>query len=247
LGAAGILLTAGMALAAEAPLSETRTALEQWVTTRQLIAGETSDWATEKETLQQTTALYERELQRLDEQLSGTETRNTQAEREQAELEERKEELMRAMNTLASSVAEMEGALRKLSREFPPALVNRIEPLIARLPENSQDTRLSAIERMQTVIGLLNEVEKFNEAVTLETEVKADPDGREVQVQTLYLGLGQAFFVDASGEFAGIGLSGGTGWEWQTRSELSPRIRELIAVYENRQPADFVSLPLTVR
>jgi hypothetical protein len=212
-----------------------------------LIAGETAEWTTEKETLQQTRALYERELQRLGEQLSGTETGNSQAEREQADLEARRKELMEAMNTLTSSVAEMEGALRNLSREFPPALMNRIEPLITRLPENSQDTRLSAIERMQTVIGLLNEVEKFNEAVTLETEVKPDPDGREVQVQTLYVGLGQAFFVDASGEFAGVGVSGNGGWEWQTRSELSPRIRDLIAVYENRQPAGFVSLPLTVR
>ena len=65
-------------------LARTRTTLEQWVETRQLISKTRSDWQTDKETLEQTLQLYERELKSIEEQMSKVSTNNTQVDKERA-------------------------------------------------------------------------------------------------------------------------------------------------------------------
>ena len=54
---------------AEDALNESRSTIEKWVETRQLLSKTRSDWQTDKDTLEQTVALYERELKAIDEQI----------------------------------------------------------------------------------------------------------------------------------------------------------------------------------
>jgi hypothetical protein len=96
-------------------------------------------------------------------------------------------------------------------------------------------------------VGLINEVDKFNAAVTVVSQVQKNPAGAEVQVETVYLGLAQAFFVDKAGEYAGVGVPGPDGWQWTPKPELAGRIQKSIAMYKNAAPAAFVSLPVTIR
>ena len=59
-----VLAIGGEALTARAgsTLSETRSTLEKWVETRQLVSKTRSDWQTDKETIEQTLQLFDREL-----------------------------------------------------------------------------------------------------------------------------------------------------------------------------------------
>ena len=67
---------------------------------------------------------------------------------------------------------------------------------------------------MQNVVGILSQADKFNTTLTATSESREIEGGKVVEVRTLYWGLATAYYVDASGEYAGIGYTGPDGWEW---------------------------------
>ena len=77
--------------------------------------------------------------------------------------------------------------------------------------------------------------------------LSVNESGAEVQTRVLYVGLSRAYFVDKTGAFCGVGTSSSSGWEWTIQPELGVAIQKVIGVYENSEPATFVSLPVTVK
>ena len=84
-------------------------------------------------------------------------------------------------------------------------------------------------------------------AITLTVELRKDAEGKDRQVQTIYLGLGQAYFADEKGTIAGTGVPGANGWTWTANAALAEKIRKVIDIYENRRPAEFVPVPVSVK
>jgi hypothetical protein len=100
---------------------------------------------------------------------------------------------------------------------------------------------------MQNLVGLINEVDRFNGAISVESEIRSNAAGLEVQVETLYLGLARGYFVGEEGRFAGVTVPTESGWEVTLRPELGPSIRRAIAMYRNQQPAALVGLPFEIQ
>ena len=100
---------------------------------------------------------------------------------------------------------------------------------------------------MQNVVAMLNEADRFNSAITLAIEVRKDADGKDRQVQVLYLGLGQAYYADQGGTFAGTGVSAPEGWDWTANAALGKAIRKVIDIYENERGAEFVPVPVNIQ
>jgi len=230
----------------EASIDGVRTSLKEWVETRQLTSRLQADWRSEKEMLEQTAALYNKELADLNEKLTKSGTSSTKVGEESAKLELEKQELDAAMVKVAENVTLFEKELRTLAQTFPSPLANKLEPLMKRLPDDPDKARLSPAERMQNLIGILIEVDKFNSSLAVESELQRRPSGEEIQVKTLYVGLGQAYFVDKTGEFSGVGIPSATGWEWKETPGIGERVLRAIAIYENTQPPAFVGLPMNV-
>ena len=115
-------------------LTDTRLTLEKWVETRQLISKTRSDWQTDKDTLEQTVALYERELKSLDEQMAKVATNNTQVANEMAEAEALKKASNEARDSAAKFATEFEAKLKKLAPQFPTPLQDIIKKDLARIP-----------------------------------------------------------------------------------------------------------------
>ena len=44
--------------------------------------------------------------------------------------------------------------------------------------------------------------------------------------------MAQAYFVDQSGDYAGIGSPGPSGWEWLPIQGLGPKVKQLLDIYE---------------
>jgi hypothetical protein len=231
--------------AAESPYKEARSSLEKWVETRQLISKTEAEWVSDKETLQQTVQLFERELASLNEQISKFSTNNSQVARERAEADALKSSSETALNVMREFAAGLEANLKLLAPRLPLPLQEILKPLLNRIPSEA-NTRMSAAERLQVCVGILSELDKFNIGVSLFSEKRTNPKGEEVAVETVYVGLGAAYFVNDSGDFAGIGVPGAKGWNWQTKSELAETIREIIQIYRNERPARFVSLPAEI-
>lgn len=223
-----------------------RASVEQWVATRQLTSRLQADWRAEKEMIERTVALFDKELATLEDKLSKADTSTSQVGAERAKLESEQAELEAATSRVAEWVTRFEQRVRALAVAFPSTLADKLEPLMKRLPDDPAAARMSPVERMQNLVGILNEVDKFNNSIVVESELQKRPSGEEIQVRTLYVGLGQAYFVDKTGAFAGVGVPSLTGWEWKEMPGLGDRILDTIAIYENTRPPAFVELPLTV-
>jgi septal ring factor EnvC (AmiA/AmiB activator) len=244
---AGIGFVAQAAESSSSPLAQTRSTLEQWVQTRQLISQTRADWQADKETLEQTVALYERELKAIEDQMSKVATNNTQVAKEMSEAEALQKTSNETLGDAKQFATEFEAKAKQLVPQLPGPLQDILKPLLARLPADPNNTKMLAAERMQVLVGVLNELDKFNNAVNLFSERRKNDKGEEVSVQTVYIGLGAAYFVNEAGDFAGTGTADKNGWEWTTKLEIAPTVQEVVKIYRNERAARFVTLPAAVR
>ena len=245
---AGFLLTVGSSIVyGQGEVSAVRTALDKWVETRQLISREKRDWAEQKEAIEQTSALYQREIERLNGEIEEAKESNSQVTKEMAEQDAENITLKAAGEVSESLITETESKLKALVAKLPIPLQDKIDPFVRRIPEDPEETKTPLAQRMQSIIGILNEVEKFNGSVSVFSEIRKNPSGADVSVKTLYLGLGQAYFVDTEGTFAGVGTPSASGWNWVEKTAQATAIADAIAVYENAKPAAFVNLPVSVK
>jgi hypothetical protein len=232
---------------ADTSVSDARNVMRQWIETRRVAGEAKQSWASEKELIEASIRMFEREAGDLAGRMESLGAESESVVRERAELEGEKVQLVAASVQMNELATELERRMVELSSRLPRPLQQRIEPWLGRFPEDPQMTRLTAAERMQNLVGLLNEVDRFNGAISVESEIRRNPAGLEVQVETLYLGLAQGYFVGEEGRFAGVTMPSEAGWLEEVRPELGARIQRAIAMYRNQQPAAFIPLPFQAR
>ncbi|MEC7609335.1 MAG: DUF3450 family protein, partial [Verrucomicrobiota bacterium] len=157
-----------------------------------------------------------------------------------------KEALLTSTKALELVVPDLEDQIRSLIVKLPAPLLEEIQPLLLRLPEPEVDTRMSISQRLLTVVGTLNKIDKFNTGITLTSEIRTIGD-KSLEVKTLYYGLAGAYFASESAGYAGIGTPGEAGWEWVERPEFKKQIINLIDTYEGAREATFVELPVVAK
>jgi septal ring factor EnvC (AmiA/AmiB activator) len=234
------------ALSGQNKITETRDVLDQWVETRQLISEEKADWKVEKSILSDTVQLLSSELERLEKALADLEASATAADEDRTRLAAEKETLTAASAVVLNNIGALETQLKAILQTLPEPLINKIKPLIRRLPDDPAETKLSLGERVQNIVGILSQADKFNTTLTETSESREMPSGKVVEVRTLYWGLAIAYYVDASGEYAGIGYPGAGGWDWPQIEGAGPEIKKLIDIYEGSGEIQFVEVPARI-
>ena len=99
-----------------------------------------------------------------------------------------------------------------------------IRLLSQRIPENSDETDVSLSNRYQNVIGILNELDKFNQKVSASSQTREVAPGDSREVDTLYVGLGAGYYAGprvASGGGATPRPRAGSGRRRTTRHRRS--------------------------
>ncbi|MDP7178343.1 MAG: DUF3450 family protein [Verrucomicrobiota bacterium] len=241
-------LTEPPVFAQESKFDEARAHIEKWVQTRQLIAKRSADWRVERESIGQSIGLLKREIDLLKGEINKSEQVDSEADAEKKRITLGLEDLKKANQVVDAALWGMERQALALMARFPEPLKDRTSNVRSRIPLKKEDLRgRSAAERMQNVVAMLNEADRFNSAITLAIEVRKDADGKDRQVQALYLGLGQAYYADQGGTFAGTGWGGAEGWDWTVNAALGPAIRKVIDIYENERGAEFVPVPVNIQ
>ena len=241
-------LTAESVSAQGSKFEEARTHIEKWVQTRQLIARRNADWRVERESIGQSIGLLQREIDLLKEAIDKSEQVDTEADAEKKRITLSLEDLKKANKVVDAVLWGMERQALALMARFPDPLKDRTSNVRSRIPLEKKDLRgRSAAERMQNVVAMLNEADRFNSAITLAIEVRKDAEGKDRQVQALYLGLGHAYYADQGGSFAGVGVPGAEGWTWTVDAGLGSTIRKVIDIYENERSAEFVPVPVNIQ
>lgn len=249
----GIILLAIVALGwaaepvARNSIDNVRGVIEQWVQTRQLISKEKKDWALEREMLDERIKLVENEIASLREKIGQAQQSISDADKKRAELVEQNDKLKSASEKLKGIANNLEARTLALNNRLPDPIRERIKPLSQRLPKDPNETKLSLSQRFQNVIGILNEVNKFNREPTVTSEVRTLADGSVAEVTALYIGLGQAYYVGAKGTVAGVGRPSENGWSWESSNDTADEITDAVAILKNEKVASFVPLPVKVQ
>jgi FtsZ-binding cell division protein ZapB len=253
LGAAALVaalgLSAGEAESAAAPqdgLDTTRQALEEWVETRRLISLEKRDHALGRQALEDRVDLLEREIAALRERTDDARSSIAEADRKRDELLSESEALKAASTVYAERVAALEARTRELLAGLPEPVLDRVKKLSQRIPEDPAETKLGTAERFLNIVGILNEVDRFNREITLSSEVHELPNGKPAEVAVMYVGLGQGYYVTNSGDAAAVGSAGPDGWTWTARNDAAADITAAIDILKGKEVARYVRLPIQV-
>jgi len=246
--AAGLALAIPAAVMSAPDLEKTRLNFKEWVQFRKLISEEENTWRVEKETLSEQIRLLEDEIQKLSDKILETESTADKGKRERADLTNQEKELKEASAVVKQAIPDLEASLLELVELFPQGLKDTTKLLVERMPKNAKAARgVTLSNRVLNVVGLLSEIEKFNNRVSMEKTMQ-NIGGNNVEVKTMYLGLTIAYYVDGTKTEAGVLTPAKGGWKKEQRNDLAEQISNAIAIYEKEGgvTADFVELPLTV-
>jgi hypothetical protein len=147
---------------------------------------------------------------------------------------------------LTEVVTGMEVEIRRLFKRLPEPIQTKLQPLYQRIPEDPAKTRVSAAERFQNVLGILNEVNKANNEITVSYEVHHLADGKPSEVKVIYVGLAQAYYVSARGE-AGIGRPGAEGWTWEPSETIARDVTIALEILQGKHTPVVVALPAKIQ
>lgn len=246
--ALGLFGTVSLAQAQEATAAEQLQAAtnitSEWVEARSSISKEINQWRVNKELIQQKIDFYKNELEGLQEEIDRYVEEAEKGKGKRAEYSNQIEELNRAQKVVLGILPKYESQVKELAKYFPSPLENSATKLAQSIPSNPENTRMSVGARLAVIVGILNEVDRFNRDVTTNQEVRTIGD-KQIQVEVMYLGFAQAFYADSEGTIAGIGTPAKGGWKWEAKDEMAPQILRAIQVAQGKiKPAEFVELPL---
>ncbi len=230
---------------AAAELEEVRDSVSRWVEVESTLSREAIAWKEKRALLEDLLAVTGAEVEALKGQLTATESLVDEAQKRRLELGAQRDRDALLASDVEAFLGEFENRVRELAGRMPQPLLKKLERTLARLPSDSQESTLGIAERMQTVIGILTEIQRFDSTVTTSDELLEDGDGQTREIQTLYFGLGAAFFVTPDGEEAGVGRATAEGWTWTPQSDLAKEVQAALAMATGTsREARFLSLPV---
>lgn len=229
------------------PVDSTRAAMERWVETRSVIGKEKRDWQLGREMLNDRITLVQREIEAGKGRILDTGKSTAEADKKKAELVAENQRLVEASAGLGADIVALESRTLALCKRLPEPLRERIKMLSQRIPESGAATKLGLGERFLNVVGVLNEVNKFQREVTVTSEVRALGDGTTAEVTAVYVGIGQGYYTTANGKAAGTGTATASGWQWTPANAAAPQIAKVVAILKNEHPAQFVPVPVKVQ
>ncbi len=228
-------------------IEEPPSMIEKWVNASQLISQESSAWREQKVIMTFKINLLLKEIKALEEQIEESRKDVELADAKRIEMEAEENILRSASEVVEVAIPRYEEALRQLAKSFPGPLLEKTSNLLAQIPVDPENTSLKDSKRVNIILGILHEVDKFNGAVTVASELREIETDKTVEVKTLYLGLAQAFFVDSHQKVAKAGRLEDGQWVWREQNEYAHDIWTAIAMYENVvKPALFMELPITI-
>jgi len=243
------LMSAYISVASASPeaLDDVRTTIGEWATAEKAISRESLQWQEERVLLEDLLTVAEKRVAKLEAIIEEHEGFVSTADAKRLELLDQSERVAADVQQIESFLVKMERGLRELKLRLPEPLQEELEPIYQRLPLQADETTLGLGERMQSVVNLLGKIREFDAKISLSESIRALP-GSEVEVsfRTLWIGLGQAYYLAPND--AGYGKLGTAGWEWHSQPELAAKIQECIALVEGRSTEPkLIELPVALK
>lgn len=231
-----------------ASMDNARSLLQKWAETQRLIAAERSEWEQGKSVLQSRIQLLQVALQENDKKMKEAREKLAEAKKKIAEAEAEKKQVKEASDALLEIAPKLEKGVRGLCELIPAAVKEKVKVLLDRMPKESgaEVKNITAAERMQNVLGILNELNKANTEIASLPEIHDIGGGKKAEVKAIYLGLGQGYYVNSAGDMAGHGTPAAGGWKWSSEPTIAKKMIEVLDVMKKTVAPKLVELPATI-
>ena len=229
-------------------MDETRALLQQWSATERMIASERAEWESGKAMLQGRIQLLKVSIDETEKKIAEAKAKLEDARKRTKEAEAEKAQIRDATDALVAVVPELEAGVKDLFHRAPGLVQEKIRVLHDRMPKPGADLKnITAAERFQNVLGILNELNKANNEINTVPEIHDLGNGKKAEVKVVYVGLGQGYFVNSNGDIGGLGLPSADGWKWNPDPAIAPKMRELVEVMKKAVAPKLVELPADIQ
>lgn len=230
----------------QSTLEATRLTMDKWIETQQIISKERKEWQQSKDILLGRLELVKKEVATLQEKIKQAQSSVAETDQKRNALAAENDQIKAAGAKLTDAVVGMESDIRRISKQLPDPTLTKLQPLYQRIPADATNTRVSTAERFQNVLGILNELNKTNNEIAVNYEVRTLADGKASEVRAVYIGLAQAYYVSMKEE-AGIGRPTTEGWIWEPSNAIARSVLEILEILEGKQTPAFIPLPIKIQ
>lgn len=249
-----LLSAATVAVSAEPPEAEQadgrktmRAAMERWIETEKLISAEKTEWQVDQEIIRDRMSVLTNETALLKSTTAGINADYAASSGKLDGYLREQEQYKVLSDALSVEVGNAEKRVLAILKRAPAAIREKVRPLSQRIPEKPEEAKTGLGERVQNVVGILNEINKFARDITLTSEVMTPSGGDGFEASVIYFGLGQGYYVNQLGTVAGYGLADGDGWVWVSSNELGQSVLDVIAIHRTEKVAAYVTLPIHIK
>ena len=229
------------------PLNELDALVGRWIKLRSAIAEEKQSWKDQESHLKSEISLLESETASLKKEIKASDSFVLRVEKEHAERLEQKKALESELIRLNGVLSKAESTLLKWRKRIPPSLREPLDAAFDSLPDKDKkvESQVPLTKRAQNVAALFSQIETLQNRyhVTRET---VETDGKRRKADVLYLGLSMAFAVSPANDWGATGSPTESGWIWQTEGVNADAIRQAVNIYNRRETAQLVSLPIKI-
>ena len=228
-----------------APGAELKATLSKWVETERQLSRAQSEWRSDKATLEFDLTRMREELKFFKDSIASLKDSESATLGARESLLKRRQGLARIEASWSARLPEIESRILKLSAQFPAPLIRKIQPALQRIqPEAAKRSGLNG--RLQAIVAILGEADQFHKSVHVFDEAIALSSSETIQARTVFIGLSQAYFVNESGDQAGIGSPGESGWNWTSKPGLAKRIQTMIDIQSGQSAPAWVTVPVAL-
>lgn len=210
---------------------------------KKLISKEAANWEMEKQQLTDLVELRKKEIEKVAEIVERSQQRITDVEEKSNALDTELKQRETWRKDFGATVTALEDSLIENLGFLPPPVVGEVSDAIERLKDR-KDTEEDLQTRFRDIAAILNECTTFNAKIHTYTEVR-EVEGERLEVEVLYMGMHQAWFVDRNGKRAGVGVPSKDGWVWQSVPSIAAQVRKTIDIQAKRESPEFVKLPFS--
>ncbi len=214
-----------------------------------------STWSQREQDLEQRLSLLDVELRRLNEVAAQRVEAADNVDQKRSELLQKQETLEQEQALMAAQLQKTHLRIKSLMPRLPPPLQSEWRTQIDLAAEESA----SNSEKLERLLALFKMAEEFDGRIALHRgELNMDTKGDDavvVQVNQIYLGLSQGWYITDDSKLYGYGRATSQGWQWwhgeaadaELGRTLHPaQIHQVYRMLQNPTTADFVALPVKI-
>lgn len=219
--------------------------VQHWINLKREVSSTESEWALQRAILERELSIIELERRELDTELQTVSTQQENIGTEIELLITQKAELEKAMNGLGPVLDKAEKDILKLKKYIPVPLYTSVKKDFESIAiiKNKNDL----ISRLRTVVSLYLKIETMEHETHILREIFSIKGNQKVEMQVLYIGLGQAYAVSSDGTNALVGKPTANGWAWTNSPSIASAIQNAILVYSREISPTIVNLPIRVK